>query len=362
MCVYVEDWINTISFQYKRFIGSMPIELFVMNGKLQLEPQRYHPRVSQQMDSDRDLRHVTITLPYLTLWGLDERARDRDKDVCWCTNTHRHRDLQPSSFLLCTVGMLLLWRPSIHFFFVPSLMDSLQPCNSHWCQNKHTDKQPKANTASPPTPVHMIGGDMSDPPLYFYPLPTNPHTAVPHIATNISHELSATSPSWIFIKQNSKQIDFTPAALLHFYLILSLTQMLTCSSLPLPQFHCSILSPLHSFLMLCSTSFLCFLPVFSLLSFFFTLSSPLSHPASSAFHSLHFLKPHFPASPDLCSWICGPEESCCWWADELCFEFCVRVCMSVYSCRHVWICWNALGFMCHLGCLLSRIELCSQCD
>lgn len=45
----------------------MPIELFVMNGKLQLEPQRYHPRVSQQMDSDRDLRHVTITLPYLTL-------------------------------------------------------------------------------------------------------------------------------------------------------------------------------------------------------------------------------------------------------------------------------------------------------
>lgn len=150
MCVYVEDWINTISFQYKRFIGSMPIELFVMNGKLQLEPQRYHPRVSQQMDSDRDLRHVTITLPYLTLWGLDERARDRDKDVCWCTNTHRHRDLQPSSFLLCTVGMLLLWRPSIHFFFVPSLMDSLQPCNSHWCQNKHTDKQPKANTASPP--------------------------------------------------------------------------------------------------------------------------------------------------------------------------------------------------------------------
>lgn len=181
MRVYVEDWINTISFQYKRFIGSMPIELFVMNGKLQLEPQRYHPRVSQQMDSDRDLRHVTITLPYLTLWGLDERARDRDKDVCWCTNTHRHRDLQPSSFLLCTVGMLLLWRPSIHFFFVPSLMDSLQPCNSHWCQNKHTDKQPKANTASPPhTRAHDRRRHERPTPLLLPPTHQSPHRRPPH--------------------------------------------------------------------------------------------------------------------------------------------------------------------------------------
>ena len=210
------------------------------------------------------------------------------------------------------------------FFFVPSLTASLQPCNSHRCQNKHTDKQPKANTLT-----HTINRDMSSSPLS-YILP--PKTGVPHIATNISHELSATRPSWIFIKQNSKQIDFTPAALLHFYLILFLSQMLTYSSLPLPQFHCSILSPPLSFLML----FLLPLCISCLLSLLFILPSSLSHSPSSAFHFLHFLQTHFPASPDLCSWICGPEETCCWWVNELYFD-CLYFYVFAVICLHEFV-------------------------
>lgn len=162
---------------------------------------------------------------------------------------------------------------------------------------------------------------MSNPPLSST-LPLK-NGVPPHCHQSFSWAL-ATSPSWIFIKQNSKQIDFTPAALLHFYLILSPTQMLTCSSLPFLQFHCSIFSPLPSFVML-SPLPLC---ISSMLSLLFTLSSSLYHSPSSAFYPLHFLKPHFPASSDLCFRICGPEESCCGWVDELCFDYvCLFLCL-----------------------------------
>lgn len=117
-----------------------------------------------------------------------------------------------------------------------SLFSQTQPCNLH-CQNTHTHNK----------------------------YPPDPH---PHIATNISHELSATSSSWIFIKQKSKQIDFTPAALLHFYLIFSPSHVLSSSSsLSLsvspspPLFYSFILSPFFSSslcLSLVSSSFFSF--------------------------------------------------------------------------------------------------------
>lgn len=243
------------------------------------------------------------------------------------THMHRHHDLQPGSF------------PSLHCrkgcYYESS--SSLSPLSQTHCSPvTHTDVKTNTQINSQKQThtrkhSHTRSTETWATPPLFSILPSK--SSVPHIATNISHELSATSPSWIFIKQNSKQIDFTPAALLHFYLILSLSQMLTCSSLPLPQFHRSILSPLLSFLTLILLP-LCISCLFYPLSLFFTLSSPLSHSLSSAFHSLHFLKPHFPASPDLCSWICGPEEGCCWWVDELCFDFvcvCLWVCLRVHT-------------------------------
>ena len=147
------------------------------------------------------------------------------------------------------------------FFFVPSLMDSLQPRNSHWCQNKHTDKQAKANTH---THTHDQQRHVQTP---HPPTVLLSKSGVPHIATNISHELSATSPSWIFIKQNSKQIDFTPAALLHFYLILSLSDahlllLVLTSVSPLQPFTLFFLPDAYP------TSSLYFLPVLSTISLF----------------------------------------------------------------------------------------------
>lgn len=204
--------------------------------------------------------------------------------------------------LLSTVGRLLLWRPSILPSFVTAHRDSLQSCKSHWCQNKHTDKQTKANTHQ-----HTQGQQRHKPP------PLSSKSDTPHIATNISHELLPTSPSWIFIKQNSKQIDFTPAALLHFYLILfslCVAPPFLYLSFTTPSF-----SPYLSFLMhvplpLCiSHLFLSTLSLFCLLWF-------LLFPYTLFFH---FPMPYFPAAPDLCSMTCGPEDGCCWWADELCF-------------------------------------------
>lgn len=183
------------------------------------------------------------------------------------THTNMEADAMTYSlipFFLCTVGMQLLWRPSI--FSSLSLLSW-----THCSPVTHTDV--KTNTlinSQKQTHSHTLSTEtctaLSSPPLG--------RTASPSIATNISHELSATSPSWIFIKQNSKQIDFTPAALLHFYLILSLIQTLTCSSLPLLWFHCSILSLLFSFLMFflfplwssCVLPLLCIVFLFSLLS------------------------------------------------------------------------------------------------
>lgn len=115
--------------------------------------------------------------------------------------------------------------------------------------------------------------------------------------------------------------------------------MRTCSSL-------SSVSLLHPFFHLVFPSwrlslFPSVFPAFFFLnplSLCFTLSFPPFHSFPSPFHSLNFLKPHFPASPDLCSWICGPEKGCCWWADELCFDpwcVCVPACVCLL-CKCVY--------------------------
>lgn len=155
--------------------------------------------------------------------------------------------------------MLLLWRPSIFSSLSPLSQTHCSPVTHTDVKTNTTDKQPKANTLT-----HTINRDMSNPLLFTLRPSSSTIATHTHIAANISHELSATSPSWIFIKQNSKQIDFTPAALLHFYLILSLIRMLTCSSLALLHSRCSILSFFSFFSWCFSTSFIYFLPAFSL--------------------------------------------------------------------------------------------------
>lgn len=195
-------------------------------------------------------------------WRESRRGRDGDKDV-----THKHTRRQeadtmtysPGLFLLSTVGRLLLWRPSI--------LSSLSPRSwTHCSPVTHIDV--KTNTQinrQKQTHTHTWSTETCANPHPPTVLLSKP--GVPHIATNISHELSATSPSWIFIKQNSKQIDFTPAALLHFYLILSLSDahlllLVLTSVSPLQPFTSSFLPDAYP------TSSLYFLPVLSTISLF----------------------------------------------------------------------------------------------
>lgn len=165
-----------------------------------------------------------------------------------CADKQTHTNMEADTmtyrllpFFLCTVGMQLLWKPSI--------FSSLSPLSRTHC-SPVTHSDVKTNTlinSQKQTHSHTLSTETC---ATLYPPPLPFEERRPPALPPIFLMSSATSPSWIFIKQNSKQIDFTPPALLHFYLILSLIQTLTCSSLPLLQFHCSIFSLLLSFLML----------------------------------------------------------------------------------------------------------------
>lgn len=256
-----------------------------------------------------------------------------EADTKMCTDMEADdMTYSPSSFPSLHCRNAVIMKTFNPFLRCPlSLADSRQPCNSRWCQNKHTDKQAKANTQT-----HTINRDTRNPHPSLSMLPS-PLSLASATLPPIFLELSATSPSWIFIKQNSKQIDFTPAALLHFYLILSLS--LRCSLAP-PCPYLSFTTPSFP-LVVPSWCLSCFLSVFPACFIhslsFLTLASPLSHPLASCLSFSSFPQASFSCQSwfmllDLWPW--RGLLSVAWWA---LFWLCVCVCVS-HICGPVWVC------------------------